>query len=78
MWKDYSRSFIKNSRASSVSIMVAAFIASLFLSFLCCMFYNFWVYEVEKIIIEEGGWQGRITGTVSYTHLDVYKRQTLC
>ena len=32
MWKDYSRSFIKNSRASSVSIMVAAFIASLFLS----------------------------------------------
>lgn len=62
MWKDYSRSFIKNSRASSVSIMVAAFIASLFLSFLCCMFYNFWVYEVEKIIIEEGGWQGRITG----------------
>lgn len=42
--------------------MVAAFIASLFLSFLCCMFYNFWVYEVEKIIIEEGGWQGRITG----------------
>ena len=26
------------------------------------MFYNFWVYEVEKIIIEEGGWQGRITG----------------
>lgn len=52
----------KQARASSVSIMVAAFIASLFLSFLCCMFYNFWVYEVEKIIIEEGGWQGRITG----------------
>lgn len=62
MWKDYSRSFIKNSRASSVSIMVAAFIASLFLSFLCCMFYNFWVYDVEKIVIEEGDWQGRVTG----------------
>lgn len=62
MWKDYSAGFIKNNRASSISIMVAAFIASLFLSFLCSMFYNLWVYEVETIVLEEGDWQGRITG----------------
>lgn len=30
MWKDYSASFIKKNRASSVSIMVAAFISALF------------------------------------------------
>ena len=62
MWKDYSVGFIRNNRASSISIMVAAFISSLFLSFLCSMFYNVWVYEVEKIVLEEGDWQGRLTG----------------
>ncbi len=65
MWKDYSVNYIKNNRVSSVSIIVAAFISALFLSFLCSLFYNFWVYEVEKIIIEEGDWQGRITGEIS-------------
>lgn len=64
MWKDYSISFIKNNRASSVSIMVAALISSLFLSFLCSLFYNFWAYEVERIVLEEGDWQGRITGEI--------------
>lgn len=65
MWKDYSVGFIKRNRASSLSIMVAAFISSLFLSFLCSMFYNLWVYEVEKIVLEEGNWQGRMTGDIS-------------
>lgn len=64
MWKDYSISFIKNNRASSVSIIVAALISSLFLSFLCSLFYNFWTYEVERIVLEEGDWQGRITGEI--------------
>lgn len=64
MWKDYSIGFIKKNRASSISIMVAAFISSLFLSFLCTMSYYLWVYETEKIAFEEGDWQGRITGTV--------------
>ncbi|MBB2183110.1 ABC transporter permease [Lachnospiraceae bacterium MD1] len=62
MWKDYSISFIKNNRSSSVSIIVAALISSLFLSFLSSLFYNAWMYEVEQIILEEGDWQGRITG----------------
>ena len=40
MWKDYSIGFIKKNRASSVSVLVAAFISALFLSLLCGLFYN--------------------------------------
>lgn len=65
MWKDYSASFIKKNRASSVSIMVAAFISALFLSLLCSLFFNFWNYDVEQIVLEEGDWQGRITGEMN-------------
>ncbi|MFS6555684.1 hypothetical protein VPJ68_09485, partial [Parabacteroides distasonis] len=64
MWKDYSADFIKKNRASSISIMVAAFISALFLSLLCSLFFNFWNYEVEQIILEEGDWQGRIIGEI--------------
>lgn len=60
MWKAYSRSYIKNNRASSISIMAAALIATMFLSLLCSIAYNFWIYEVEQITLEEGDWQGRI------------------
>ena len=60
MWKDYSKSYIKNNRASSISIMAAALVATMFLSLLCSIAYNFWAYEVEQIILEEGDWQGRI------------------
>ena len=60
MWKDYSKSYIKNNRASSLSIMAAAFVAAMFLSCVCSIAYNFWAYDVEQIILEEGGWQGRI------------------
>ena len=60
MWKDYSRNYIKNNRASSISIMAAALAATMFLSLLCSIAYNFWEYDVEQIILEEGDWQGRI------------------
>lgn len=60
MWKDYSKSYIKNNRASSISIMAAALVATMFLSLLCSIAYNFWAYDVEQTILEEGGWQGRI------------------
>ncbi len=63
MWKDYSFSYIKNNRSSSVSVLIAAFLAALFLSLLCGSFYNLWKYEVERIEIEEGNWQSRIEGT---------------
>lgn len=65
MWKDYSESYIRKNRASSVSIMGAAFAATLFLSLLCGLFFNFWRYEIERIVLEEGDWQGRITGEIS-------------
>ncbi len=60
MWKAYSKSYIKNNRASGISIMTAALAATMFLSLLCSIAYNFWAYDVEQIILEEGGWQGRI------------------
>ena len=62
MWKDYSVGFIKKNKASSLSVVAAAGISALFLSLFCCLFFNFWSYEVEQIAIEEGDWQGRITG----------------
>ncbi len=60
MWKDYSKSYIKNNRASSISIMAAVLVATMFLSLLCSIAYNFWAYDVEQTILEEGDWQGRI------------------
>lgn len=57
MWKDYSGSYMKNNRASGMSIMTAAFVASLFLSLLCGIAYNLWVYETEKVLLEEGEWR---------------------
>lgn len=62
MWKDYSWGYLKNNRASGMSVVVAAFVSALFLSLLGSLFYNFWSYDVDQIIREEGGWQGRITG----------------
>ncbi len=60
MWNDYTKSYIKNNRASGISIMAASLVAAMFSSLLCSLAYNFWIYEVEQIILEEGGWQGRI------------------
>ena len=71
MWKNYSIDYIKNNRASGISIMAASFIAALFLSFLCCLFYNFWLDNIEGTKSEEGGWHGRITGEISGENLAV-------
>ncbi|MFR8338956.1 MAG: hypothetical protein ACLVAW_21075 [Eisenbergiella massiliensis] len=73
MWKDYSSGFIKNNKASSLSIMAAALIAALFLSFLCTLFYNFWMDETARIILEDGDWDGRITGEISELQLSTIK-----
>ena len=73
MWKDYSSGYVKRNRASSVSIMIAAFIATLFLSLLCNLAYNFWFYEIESIVLEEGNWQGRIAGNITEQNLKTIK-----
>ncbi len=71
MWKDYSKSYMKNNRTSSLSIMAAALIATTFLSLLCSIAYNFWTYEMEKIVLEEGDWQGRIAGEINENDLAI-------
>lgn len=69
MWRAYSADYIKNNRTSGVSIMVAAFIAALFLSFLCSLFYNFWLDNIEGTKLEGGDWHGRIAGEISEAEL---------
>ena len=64
MWKDHSADYIRQTKSSAVSVVVAAFISALFLSLLCSLAYNFWTYETEQIVIEEGDWQGRISGNL--------------
>ncbi|MBE5878297.1 MAG: ABC transporter permease, partial [Lachnospiraceae bacterium] len=60
MWKEYSLSYIKRNKASSISVIAASLIATLFLSLLCSLFFNLWVYETESIIADEGDWHGRL------------------
>ncbi len=64
MWKNYSVDYIKNNRTSGTSIIVGSFIAALLLSFLCCLFYNFWLDGIEGTKLEDGDWHGRITGEI--------------
>lgn len=70
MWKDYSSGYIKNNRSSGISVMTAAFISALFLSLLCGLFYNAWIYEIERIELTEGGWQSRIIGELDKKDID--------
>lgn len=53
MWREYSSGYLKNNRASAVSVRTATFISSLLLSLLGSLFYNMWKYEVERLR-EEG------------------------
>lgn len=73
MWKDYSAGYIKNNRSSGVSIRLSAFISALLLSLLCGLFYNAWKYEVERIVLEEGGWQSRISGAIGREEIELIK-----
>ena len=73
MWRDYSSGYIKNNRTSGISIMIAAFISALLLSLLCGLFYNAWKYEVERIELEEGSWQSRITGEFDSRDIEMMK-----
>lgn len=63
MWKDYLSGYMKNNRFAGFSVKFSAFVSALLLSLLCGLFYNMWKYEVERITLEEGGWQSRLEGT---------------
>ena len=71
MWKDYSKGYLKNNRASGISVMTAAFISALLLSLLCSLFYNLWGYEVERVKADVGDWEGRLTGEISGEDLEL-------
>lgn len=53
MWRAYSWEYLKNNRATAVSVRMAALVSSLLLSLLGSLFYNMWKYEVERLR-EEG------------------------
>ena len=73
MWKDYLSGYLKYNRSSGLSIRIAALIAALLLSLLCSLFYNLWKYELERIQLEEGGWQSRITGELDAEDLETIR-----
>lgn len=50
LWKEYSRSYLKHNRASSVSIMAASFVASLFISFITVLFYNMRADQIRRAV----------------------------
>lgn len=65
--------YIKNNRATGLSVRLSAFIAALLLSLLCGLFYNAWKYEVERITLEEGGWQSRLTGVLDQEDIEIVR-----
>ncbi|WP_055666616.1 ABC transporter permease [Desnuesiella massiliensis] len=65
MWKDYSVSYIKNNKTTSISIMIATLIAAMFLSLITSVFYNIWIDNINQIVIDEGDWQGKLIGNVT-------------
>lgn len=64
-WKDYSIDYVKRNKATSISVLAAAFITSLLLSLLCGVFYNIWKDDIQLIRGKEGGWHGKIKAALS-------------
>lgn len=52
LWKEYSRNYLKHNRASSLSVMAASFVASLFISFITVLFYNMRVDQIRRAVTE--------------------------
>lgn len=69
MWRIFSLEYIRKNRAASLSIALAALIAALFLALLCSLGYNLWKYDVDQILLDEGGWHARIEGAADGANL---------
>lgn len=69
MWKVYASSYHKQNRSMGASVKVSAFIAALFLAFLCGLFYDFWQDDIARVIKQEGAWHGRIRGGIDVADL---------
>lgn len=65
MRKDYSVNYLKKNKSTAVSIMAAVLVASMFISFLCTLFYNMRIDDIDRIKADEGDWQVRITTALS-------------
>lgn len=65
IWKEYSGKYLKDHRVSSVSIMAAAFVSSLFISFITTLFYNMWVDSVRRAAERAG--TGRPVRSLPYS-----------
>ena len=74
IWKEYSLGYIKNNKATVVTILTAAFIASLLLSLICGVFYNIRADEIMLISLEEGDWQGRLIGNITSENVKILER----
>lgn len=71
MWKDYSVNYLKKNKSTAVSIMVAVLVASMFISFLCTLFYNMRIDDIDRIKADEGDWQVRITAALSNDEIKI-------
>ena len=57
MWKDYSIGFIKRIGFQRIRSHLCVYFCSVSF-FTVRLFYNFWNYEIESVVLEEGNWQG--------------------
>ncbi len=74
IWKEYSLSYIRNNRISSISIVFVAFIASVLLSLTCGVFFNIWTDDIRLIELETGDWHGKLTGNITEDDVEFLER----
>lgn len=59
LWKEYSLSYLKNNRVSSISVITAAFISSTLLSLICGVYYNIWTDNVRLAKLQGIDWRDK-------------------
>lgn len=74
MWNIYSKSYLKHNRTVGISIIIAVFISSFFISSVCCIFYNLWTDNIQRIVDKEGDWHVKITAQISPEQLQALKQ----
>lgn len=65
MYREYLSDYLKKNRSSCLTVMIAAYIAALFLTLITGIFYNIWKDDINKIISSEGDWHVRIEGSLT-------------
>lgn len=63
--KDQRRLFGHGRRSSGAGVRAAAFLAVLFITLLCTLFYNIWLDDIRRLEEAEGDWHLRISGQLS-------------